>query len=134
MAYAQDAGPVEVAGETVVVTEETPESPSDFFALLFEKVNGGEWLPAFGAALMLLVFGARKFLGTFVDWFNTKLGGSTLAFGISLAMAASTALLAGQPITLALAATALGVAWAAGGGWENFKDILGYLSKDKEEA
>ena len=124
MAYAQDAGPVDVSGEVIVVEGEAPESPSDFFSVLFEKVNGGEWLPAFGAALMLLVFGARKFLGSFVPWFKTKLGGSTLAFGISLAMAASMALLAGQPITIALVATAIGVAWAAGGGWENFKDIL----------
>lgn len=132
MAYAQDAGPVEVVGEVIVVEGEAPaDTPLGLFETIFDKVQGGEWLPAFGAVLMLLVLGARKGLGSFVPWFKTKLGGSTLAFGISLTMAAGTALLAGQPITVALVATALGVAWAAGGGWENFKDIMKYLSKDE---
>jgi len=131
MAYAQDAGPVEVPGEVVVV--EGTETPSDVFATLFAKVQGGEWLPAFGAALMLLVFGARRLLGSFVGWFNTKLGGNVLAFGISMVMAVATALLAGQPVSVGLVATALGVAWAAGGGWENFKDLLKYVGK-KDEA
>ena len=49
-------------------------------------------------------------------------------------MAAGTALLAGQPITLSLVATALGVAWAAGGGWENFKDVMNYFHKEDKEA
>ena len=133
-AYAQDAGPVEVPGEVIVVEgSEATSAPSDVFATLFEKVQGGEWLPAFGAALMLLVFGARKLLGSFVGWFNTKLGGNVLAFSISIVMAVATALLAGQPVTLGLVATALGVAWAAGGGWENFKDLLKYVGK-KDEA
>ena len=132
MAYAQDAGPVEVPGEVIVV--EAPEvDPAGVFVTLFEKVEGGEWLPAFGAALMLLVFGARKFLSLFTNWFDTKLGGNVLAFSVSLVMAVATALLAGQVVTIGLIATALGVAWAAGGGWENLKDILKYVGK-KEEA
>lgn len=134
MAYAQDAGPVEVPGEVIVVEGAATDTPLGLFETIFSKVQGGEWLPAFGAVLMLLVFGARKGLGSFVPWFNTKLGGNVLAFGISITMAAGTALLAGQPITVALVATALGVAWAAGGGWENFKDLLKYFNKDEAAA
>jgi hypothetical protein len=111
-----------------------PEDPSGLFVTLFEKIQGGEWLPAFGASLMLLVFLARKGLSPLVPWFKTKLGGSVLAFGLSLAMAAGTALLAGQTLTLSLAATALGVAWAAGGGWENFKDLMNVLSSKEAAA
>jgi hypothetical protein len=116
------------------VAETAADDPTGLFITLFSKIQGGEWLPAFGAALMLLVFLTRAVLSKRYKWFESKLGGSVLAFGISLVMAAGTALLAGQSITLGLAATAMGVAWAAGGGWENFKDILNYLNKDKEEA
>ncbi|MCF6205338.1 MAG: hypothetical protein L3J47_00395 [Sulfurovum sp.] len=137
---AQDAG-VQDAGISMVDTGAQPASqvvpdldPGSMFVTLLSKIQGGELIPAFGAVLMLLVFAARALLATKYKWFKTKLGGSTLAFSISLVMAGGTSLLAGQPITLGLAATAMGVAWAAGGGWENFKDILNFFRKDKAEA
>ena len=131
----QDAGISTVDAGTQPSPQVAPElDPESMFVTLLSKIQGGEWLPAFGAVLMLLVFAARKLLATKYKWFKTKLGGSTLAFSISLVMAGGTALLAGQPITLGLAATAMGVAWAAGGGWENFKDILNFFNKDKAEA
>ena len=134
MAYAQDAGPVEVTGEVIVIEGEATADPTGLFLTLFQKIQGGEWLPAFGASLMLLVFAARKLGGRFIPWLKTKLGGYVLSFGLSLAMAVATALLASQPITLALAATALGVAWAAAGGWETFRDLLNYLHTQDEPA
>ncbi len=103
--------------------------PSGLFVLLFDKIQGGEWLPAFGAALMLIVWLVRTLISKKYAWFGTKLGGATLAFGISISMAIATALVAGQPITVGLVATAMGVAWAAGGGWENFKDVLNAVKK-----
>lgn len=129
-AYAQDVGPIEVPGEVVVVTPE--KDPTELFPMLFEKIQGGEWLPAFGVALMLIVYFVRKFAAKKFKWFATKPGGTVLAFSISLAMAFATALAAGQPMTVGLAMTALGVAWAAGGGWENFKDIMVAVRKSRE--
>lgn len=134
MVHAQDAG---VSDDVVSLSDSTaavdvsPDAPEDVFVALFDKVQGGEWLPAFGAVLILLVFASRKLLSIRFKWFKTKLGGSALAFGISLVMAVATALLAGQAVTVGLVATALGVAWAAGGGWENFKDILSYFGEAK---
>lgn len=108
------------------------EDPVGLFGFLFAKVQSGEWLPAFGAGLMLLVYLARKGLGSKFGWFKTKLGGYTLSFGISLAGAVGTAALAGKAISLSLVITALGVAWAAAGGWEQFRDVVSYYRKKKE--
>ena len=128
-----DAGAVDVPGEVIVVVPPDVEAdPMGFFEVLFKKIQGGEWLPVFALTLMVIVLVARKLLAPRLAWFGTKLGGAVLAFSTSLVLAVATSLFAGQGVSLGLISTALGVAWAASGGWELVKDVLD--SSKKEES
>lgn len=109
------------------------QDPASLFNLLFENVQSGQWLLAFGAGLMLAVFLVRTLFGGKISWFKTKIGGYALTFGLSLAAAVGTAITSGQTMSYSLVLTALGISWAAAGGWESFKDLLAYL-KAKREA
>lgn len=100
--------------------------PAGFFSFLLGKLQSGEWLAAFGAALVGIVWVLRTLLAPKISWFGTKLGGWVLSFGAAGALAVGTAIMASGPaaISLSLVMTALSAALAASGGYEAIRDLL----------
>ena len=138
--YAQDAGlmdaggAIEVPGEVIVVTPpDVDADPMGFFELLYQKVMTGEWVAVFGAGLIILTWVGRKLGSNLWPWLATKAGGYVANFSMALAASVGTSLLAGEGFSFGLAAAALGIAFAASGGWEALSDFLSWLSRDKEE-
>jgi hypothetical protein len=147
-AYAQPA-PIDIEEVPVpeVLAPEVPEvvavaspispevQPLTVAQELYKKLRSGEWLAAFGAFLILLVWGLRKFAGRWVKWFNTQGGGYVLGFATSLLLALGLAWKADAGFSFGLLTTALGAAWMASGGWEAFNDFLNWVQgDDKDES
>lgn len=103
---------------------ETAETGVDDLAVqLLAAIRSGEWLPAFGLALMLLIAGLRHwFLGSWIPWLKTRRGGYVLAFGTAAVAVFGTALAAGGGLTMGLVGVAFGAGWAAIGMYQTGKD------------
>lgn len=122
-----EAPPKPLAGEgeeALPPVNQAKEAPAEVAHEVYDRLRSGEWLIAFGGILMFMVWGIRKFLGRWVDWFNTKTGGMVLSFGTAFLLAVGTALFAGEGLSLGLFTAAMGAAWAAAGTWGHAKDVM----------
>ncbi len=101
-----------------------PENLEVFAKLAWQAVQtGNAWL-ILSFALVLVVWGVRKFLGPKVPFLQTQAGGAILTLVGSFAGAAGSALMAGQAMSPVLALAAFKVAFAASGGWTLVKHLL----------
>ena len=114
--------PVSVDAGTVAVPNPEDDAPG-FFARVLELSKRSEWLPLFGAALMLVTWAMRAGASKLHGWFATQTGGRIIALGTAFCGALGTSLFAGKPPGLDLVATALAIAWAGSGAWHDIKDI-----------
>jgi hypothetical protein len=89
----------------------------------------GKYLAAIGLVLTLLVGGVRVPLKLRWPWFGTKAGGYVLGFGGAAVIYFGAALRAGSGVSIGLCLSALAAGWAAAGGWESLRDVLGVLRK-----
>lgn len=96
-----------------------------FLGFLVNMITQKEYLPAFGVALVGLVYLLRTF-GTKIpgvgEWLTTKLGGWVLNGVTALVSVLGISLAGGITITWEILLQALGAALAASGIWEAVKD------------
>lgn len=108
------------------------EDPIGTGGQLIQALKDGQWLVAFGFALLLLVFVLRWVLAAMkIEWANSKPGGFILAFGTSLALTLGIAFSSGAGFSLGLAIAAGGAAWAAAGIHGHIKDVIDWLRGNK---
>jgi hypothetical protein len=91
---------------------------------LLDLLMRGEYLPAIGVALIAFVAVARAGLASHWPWFGTKLGGYVLGFGTAALLYVGEAWRSGAGLSLGVLTAALGVGWAASGGFEMIRDIV----------
>ena len=112
--------------------------PTSLFQQLFAFIQTGHGTAAVGVVLMLLVYGLRAGLATWVSpWFKTQTGGYVLGFGTATLAYFGAALLSLQSyhaISLSLVINALGAGFLAAGGWEALRDILTKIGKPPTSA
>ncbi len=89
----------------------------------------GQFVPAVGALLILLVGGLRASLGSKVPWFKTQVGGYVLAYGTALVLYVGAAAEQSQPITLKLLMMGAVAALTASGILDHFRDIQTSVGK-----
>jgi hypothetical protein len=92
---------------------------------LIRLMTNGEYVPALGVLLVIVVGGLRASLGAKVKWFKTQAGGYTLAYGTSILLYVGAALQQYQPINAHLILMAAIVALTASGILEHLRDITG---------
>jgi hypothetical protein len=134
-----DAAPAATTAPTeptlpTTTTEAPAENPAETDPVstatkFYKALRSGEYLPAFGFGLFLLIAIFRWVGSKFSGWFKTKRGGyvtaAISAFGVTLGAAFS----AGEPFSWSLLGIALGIAWTASGGLETASDAFGWLRK-----
>lgn len=87
----------------------------------------GQYIAAIGGALVAVVGVLRLLLALRFAWFKTKLGGYVLGYTATTLVYGGSALHSGTPLTLTLVIAAIGAGWAASGGWETFRDVMGWF-------
>lgn len=131
LAFAQDAGPAAAPTASAASSAAAPMPSLDSDGGLtaaakwvWGNVVEGHWWPMAAGMLVIVVWLLRKYGGKYITWFTTDKGGACLALGTSMVGAVLNALMAGQAITVKAVMTAVGVGFAAAGGWTTLKRIL----------
>lgn len=126
-----DAAPVAVEAPIdvapVAPAAVTPDDPVGAAGELLALLKSGQYLPAVGVALVLLVAGMRWGGSKLHPWFKSQAGGYVLGYGAALLLYVGTALNAGAGVSIGLFGSALAAGWVASGGWESFRDFAGWL-------
>ncbi len=128
-----DAAPVALDASIPEASEASPVNPAEADPTgtavdVYKSLKAGQYLIAFGGALMLLVWFLRLLLMWLkVKWVSTKPGGFVLAFGTAFLLAIGTAWQAGEGISIGLFSATAVAAWAAAGKWGHFRDALDHL-------
>lgn len=94
-----------------------------------EALLTGKYIPAVGLALIAFVAVARGGLTWLSPWFATKPGGYLVGFTSAFALYVGAALRDGAGLTVGLFTAALGIGWAASGGFEMVRDLLEYMRR-----
>lgn len=148
LVHAMDAGPSDAgqldAAPTADATPAAPtdspspplsnpvaEKPLDGAKLLYSKIASGEWLAAFGVALMFIVWIARFGLSKLSSWFEGKAGGYLIALVSAFGITFGSALSAGAPFSFGMLGIAIAAAWTAAGGRKTALDAFNALTKKK---
>ena len=133
-----DAGS-ELDASAIAAVEEAKAAPADpakdlegWAKATYAAVKAGKWLAVAGFVLMGAVLITRRFGGEVWPWLKTDRGGvaATLALSFFGALAHSLAADTGPSWSTLLAA--LGVAWAASGGWSQIKRLIKPPDKQPE--
>lgn len=102
---------------------------------ILEAVRSGQGFAAAALALVFAVAAVRRYASPRFPWLASDVGGTLLNLLASLGGALATALAAGTAPSLGLLASALGVAFAAAGGYSAAKRLLApLLEKLKSKA
>ena len=107
------------------------DAPDAVAKLIFTAVTEKNWALLAAVLLSVGVWGARKLP---VPFFKTKLGGILLTLVGASTGALSTALVAGQPLTVGLAVKTISIGVMAAGGWSVFKNFLEHFEEKKAQA
>lgn len=105
-----------------VVEVQVAEDPVGAADALYNAIRAGRWLPAIGAAAMLLIWGVRRLGAARLPWLCSRAGGRTLAGVTAALLVVVPSLLADRPPSLGLVAGALAAGWVAAGQWDDVKD------------
>jgi hypothetical protein len=105
---------------------------SGWIKALYDAVTSKSWGVVVGLVMVGATYPIRKYAAKLVPWFDTKLGGITLAFVLGMLMTLGIATAAGAKWTLVLVATAASTTATAAGVWGWVKDWL--ASKGKAPA
>lgn len=108
--------------------------PSPIFKAVFEAITHRQWDKVAAFGITLLVLAARAFGGNFIPFLRTKLGGILLTLALGATGTISTALLAGESISLDLIIKGIGIGVTAAGGWSIFKSLREHFMVDKAVA
>ncbi len=103
---------------TVITVPDPAKDPEGFLQTLLRAATSGAWKSLAGLVLVGLAFITRTWILGKVAWFQTKLGGVTIAVTLSLASTFGLAWATGVAVTATLAANALSTAIAAAGLWQ----------------
>ena len=121
----QPPADIEPAAE---VTGTAPEAPEDDLLVLATQIvksaKGGNWSMLAAAVLSLMMTLAWKLKLRRLKFFKGDRGGIVLLMGMSMAGSFSTALYAGQALSLEMAWGATKVAIMAAGGWQLLKRAI----------
>ena len=133
-AFAQDA-PVApasgVVGSPIVDTvngtalPNLEQDPGGFFEVAYNGIVSGKWLVVAAAALLVVVWFVRTFLGNLVPWFRTDKGGVVIALILGVLGAVANALAAGHGVDAKLISLGFAAGFAAMGGWTGIRKLLG---------
>ena len=104
-----------------------PSSPTSSDIVNF--LTNGEYLPAIGAGLVLLVGFLRNVALKKVAWLQTQMGGYVLAYGTTMMLFVGTALEQHEKITLRLLLMALSSAIASAGVLNHWRDAKESIKK-----
>jgi len=99
------------------------DDPTSTLLDLISFARSGKGRLAFGAGLVLLVWGLRGYVFARVKWLQTKLGGYVSGFGAAAILYVGVALGAGAELTVNMICDALVAGFAASGKWEAIADI-----------
>lgn len=110
------------AGETTAQAAETPMV--DMLRPILDAARGGQGMLAACLTLVLAVALAKRYGAARFPVLHTDIGGAALTLLGSFGGALATTLMAGAAPSLGLAASALGVAFAAAGGYSMAKRLL----------
>lgn len=91
---------------------------------VYGALKGGQWLVAFGLALLVLVRVTRDSAAKLLPWLGSRWGGYSYAAGWALAMTIGTTLAAGEGFSWALVMAAAGAAWTAVGQHSTAQDAV----------
>jgi hypothetical protein len=106
------------------------DDPVPLIEQLYRFITTGQGTLAIGAFSVLLVWVLRKVLSRYLKWFATAVGGYVLGFSVAGLQYFGTAVLANEPITMVLVMNAVLAAFAASGGWEALRDLLGSINRN----
>ena len=135
LALAADAGPdkspteAEKAQPAPAGPAVQAEDAGSALGNIYGALRGGQWLVAFGLALLVLIRITRPMAAKAIGWFDTRWGGYTYAGIMAIALSVGTALAANQPISLELLMSAAGAVWLAIGAHTSAKDVAAAVKK-----
>lgn|SRR3990167_1928251 len=95
--------------------------------LIMEAIQGGNWALVASAALVLVVWGLRKFGGEKIPFLKTDAGGALTVLLMAIFGAGMNLLAGGGVLSWALVATALKVGFTAAGGYSTVKKLLPWV-------
>lgn len=107
-----------------------PGNVEVYVRLAMHAVVNGQWALLVSLILTLIIAGLRKWVPetwALGKWLRTKLGGMLSSLGLSLGLGFVTALISGQPFSLAVVIKAVTIAITASGSWaiyKNFKEAV----------
>lgn len=101
--------------------------------LLMQAAQDKNGFMLLAIALVGAVYLTRKFLAKKIPFLQSQAGGSILVFVNAFAGMLITSLASGQPMSGAMALTALKIAFTAAGGWTLVKHLLSSLRKEDVE-
>lgn len=104
-----------------------PDQLADFLKIVFEAVMAGKWTSVAAFALVLAIWGARKYLVPHVPFLATQAGGALLALGTAVLGGCASALLAGAGVSWPVILAAVTLAVKAAGGWTLASHLLPLL-------
>lgn len=104
-----------------------PSNPTQSDVLNF--LTSGEYLPAVGALLVMVIGTVRSFLGKKFPWFTTQIGGYVLAYAVTMLTYVGTSFEQGQTPTLKLLWMAIVAAIGSSGLLGHWRDVKGAIKK-----
>ena len=100
------------------------DGTTDLLGAVYSALTGGHYAYVACMALVAAVALARKSLGAKVPWLHTNVGSAVLVLVGTFGATMASALLGGGPVTLSAAENALGIAFAAAGGYSAVKTLV----------
>lgn len=108
---------------TVALAQSDPTpQPPDSISQIMTYLETAQYLPAVGAALVLIVGSLRALLSKKFAWFQTQIGGYVLSYVSTVGIYVGTAMEEHQAITIKLLLSALAAALGAAGVLDHFRD------------
>jgi hypothetical protein len=111
-----------------------PENFAEFFSTVLQAVQSKNYALLAALGVIAVVWAARKFGGSKFPALKTAKAAILLTLATSLAGAVGAALLAGTPLSLKLGLDALGIAFAAAGGYRAFRVLAGFADAEAIKA
>lgn len=127
-----DAGAIAAVEEAKAAPADPEKDPEGWAKATYDAIKAGRWLAVAGFVLMGVVLIFRRLVLQRWKWLQTDRGGVIATLAISFLGALAHSFAAGAGFSWSLLLGALGVAWAASGGWSQLKRLISPPDKKPE--